>query len=155
MSADWVDLDRDEAGLWLRHPSEWHVLRKIRGTLLVLLAPPGSSDFRSSMVLTAEEASGKPLQSAAASAVREMDRFLTGYRSTAMHDVEVGSQRGLRVTGTYRQGRVEVAMDQWLIDCGTRLLSVTVSYDQERDADFGAAAAKVVETLQIENAPPG
>lgn len=78
-----------------------------------------------------------------------MDRYLTDYKVEEVQDAEVCSRPSKLVRATYRQGRVTVALDQWMIPTDRRLVAISASYDIQHDRDFFDTASGVVDTLVI------
>lgn len=149
-SREWAEVHHEGAGLRLRYPSELRCLRDLRGIPLTLLSPPGRSDFRSSVVITTEEVLADPnLDTIVRDVVRELDRFLTDYRNRSIEECEVGGRPARRVVGIYKSGRVAVSIEQWLVDGGQRLISITASYDPATEPGYGTVAAELVDSLEL------
>lgn len=119
----------------------------------MLLPSDTSSEFRSSLTLTHEPASGEGLDAILEGLLPEMDRFFTDYTSSEIRDVEVDSRPAKLIRGTYRHGRVRVGLDQWMVQTSARLWSISASYDSEGDPAFFGLAHDVVATLQLEDHP--
>lgn len=139
----------EDETLRLSHPSEWRVLTQMRGCRLMLLTPAGSSDFRSSMTITEEPRSDESLDVILETLLPTIDRYLTDYAPAEVEDVQVGSLPAKLVRGIYRQGRLRVALDQWMVPTHERLFAISASYDHELDRHFFDLASGVVASLEF------
>lgn len=151
MDEQWSEYESPD--LRLRYPAFWRTITQMRGCRLMLLAPDGPSEFRSSLTFTDEPASDEGLDVILEGLLPEMDRFFTDYTSSEIRDLEVDSRPAKLIRGTYRHGRTTVGLDQWMVQTPHRLFSISASYDRDSDAGFFEVANDVVATLRLEAHP--
>lgn len=147
MDGDWRDYQDD--ALRISHPSEWRVITQMRGCRVMFLAAGDSSDFRSSLAITEEPVPEENLGSVLDNLLPTFDRYFTDYVADEIQDVEVSARSGKLVRGNYRQGRVKVALDQWMVPTEDRLFAASASYDGERDKGFFELVSRAVSSLEF------
>ena len=146
---DWMSVEDTTAGFSMRCPSEWRPLRNVGGCAVALLAPASDSEFRSSLTVALQPSTGRDLAELVRTSTSEMDRYFTDYEALSIEPSSVDDHDAIRVRGTYRHGRVTVAMDQWVVDARDRLLSFTASYDRSRAEDFAELSTRSIATVKL------
>lgn len=147
MDADWWVYEDD--ALRISHPSEWRAVTQMRGCRVMFLTTGGSSDFRSSLTITEETAPDEDLDRLLGGLIPTLDRYLTDYVANEVADAAISGREGKLVRGIYRQGRVVVALDQWMVPTDDRLFAISASYDSEQAAGFFELACRAVASLEF------
>ena len=147
MESDWRVYE--DEGLRISHPPEWRVITQMRGCRVMFLTAGGSSDFRSSLTITEEPAPVEGLDRLLEGLLPTLDRYFTDYVAHEVEDVVISSFDGKVVRGRYRQGRVAVALDQWMVPTDDRLFAISASYDSEQDGEFFDLASRAVTSLEF------
>ena len=146
---DWMSVEDAVAGFSMRCPPEWRALRNVGGCAVALLAPASDSEFRSSLTVALQPSTGRDLAELVRTSTDEMDRFFTDYEASSIEQTSVDGHDAVQVRGTYRHGRVTVAMDQWVVNARDRLLSFTASYDKNKAGDFGELSTRSIATITL------
>ena len=139
----------EDDALRISYPTEWRVITRMRGCRVMFLTAGGSSDFRSSLTITEEPVPEEGLGRLLEELLPTFDRYFTDYVASAVEDVAVSEREAKLVRGRYRQGRIAVALDQWMVPTDDRLFAVSASYDGERDAGFFDLASGAIASLEF------
>ena len=147
----WARFTHPLIGFSIEHPEGWQPKPDAMGAALVVLSPVDEPvPFRPNLTVTiARRATGDSLDDFVAEQENRAAVVLTDFEIRDRTVVKIGDIPGLKVSGGYRQGRLEIELQQWHIERGEAIVTVSAAAETELWAGCLPMFERIAGSLQL------
>lgn len=121
----WAPYEHPSGDFALGCPAEWELISEQDEGVLVVLAEPLPADggFRTNLTVVAQPLRDRQdPESVLETHIAGLEEFLTDLDVLDIYELEIDGRASRRVVATFRQGKTNLALDQWLMIVDEQLL---------------------------------
>jgi hypothetical protein len=141
----------ERAGFEITIPGGWDA-RSFPGPMVLVAVKTGSKGFARNLNVTLSTSEGA-LESYVDAELARSANFLTDLETVERESVTLAEHKSVRVLSHFRQGRFSIALGQWIVDDGDRVVTISVATEASEWDEARTAIRQTVESFRLLEEP--